>query len=128
MVRIRSGLLVAIVALGLGAAGCKKSDDNKGGTPTADKTAEKMGGDKAPAGDKPAAGGAISGQMGDDLSLLPVDSEVVMGINIAQLQQSALWKQFSPKLMEKMAKGLADFKAACGLDRKSTRLNSSHRT
>ena len=112
MLRIRTGLLVALVAL----AACKKSDDSKGGTPaTADKTSEKPAGDK-PAAPPAAAGGAISGQMGDDLSLLPVDSEVVLGLNFAQLQQSALWKQFAPKLMDKMSKGLADFKAACGFD------------
>ncbi len=113
MVRIRSGWLVAVVALGLGAAACKKSDDKKGDQPaTADKASEKTG-DKAP--DKMPVPGAVT-QGGDDLSLLPVDSEVVVGINFAQLQQSALWKQFSPKLMDKMAKGLADFKAACGFD------------
>src|SRR5438067_6204143 len=79
MVRIRSGLLVALVGvLALGA--CKKSDDKTGAPATADKTSEKTGGDKMtpPA---PAAGGAISGQMGDDLALLPVDSEVVVGLN-----------------------------------------------
>ena len=53
---------------------------------------------------------------GDDLSLLPADSEMVLGLNFAQLQQSALWKQFAPKLMDKMSKGLNDFKAACGFD------------
>ena len=107
MARIRSGWLVAVVALSLGlGAACKKSDDKKGDqATTADKMSEKM--PAMPGGDKAAS---------DDLSLLPVDSEVVVGINFAQLQQSALWKQFAPKLMDKAAKGLADFKAACGFD------------
>jgi hypothetical protein len=109
MVRIRNGWLVAVLALGLGATACKKNDDKKGDQPaTADKMSEKMPG--MPGADKGAA------NAGDDLALLPVDSEMVMGINFGQLQQSALWKQFSPKLMEKAAKGLADFKAACGFD------------
>ena len=102
MVRTRS-LLVAVAALGLGAGACKKKEEEKkGDTATTEKATE-----KGP------TGMAVGG---DDLSLLPADSEMVMGLNFAQLQQSALWKQFSPKLMEKMAGGLAEFKAACGFD------------
>ena len=110
MVRIRSGWLVAIVALSLGVGtACKKSDDKKGESPTtADKMSEKMPGMPG-AADKGAASG-------DDLSLLPVDSEMVIGINFAQLQQSALWKQVAPKSKDKMAKNLSDIKAACGFD------------
>ncbi|HUJ62797.1 MAG TPA: hypothetical protein VLX92_30050 [Kofleriaceae bacterium] len=107
--------MIALVALGLGASACKKSDDKKSDQ-SSDKTA-----DKTPADDKPAvamagnAGGSTAAA-GDDLSLLPVDSEVVMGINFAQLQQSGLWKQFAPVVMAKIASKLADFKAACGFD------------
>jgi len=118
MVRFRNGWLVAVVALGLGAAACKKNDDAKKTDPATDKVADKTAtGDKTPAksDDKPAVM-PINDQNSGDLALLPVDSEIVMGLNIAQLQQSALWKQFSPKLMDKMAGGLADFKAACGFD------------
>ena len=73
------------------------------------------------AGDKtatatPGVPGVPGVAAGDDLSLLPADSEMVMGLNFAQLQQSALWKQFAPKLMEKAAGGIAEFKAACGFD------------
>ena len=107
MVRFRNTWLVAVVALGLGGAACKKSDDAK----TGDKTAT---GDKA-TGDK-AGGGSVNDANGGDLSLLPVDSEMVIGLNIAQLQSSALWKQFSPKIMDKIAGNLADFKADCGFD------------
>jgi hypothetical protein len=83
--------LVAVVALGfvVGSA-CKKADDAKG------------------------AGGGAAG--GDDVALIPADSEVVVGFNFAQLQQSALWKQYSPKIMDKMSSKLTDFKAACGFD------------
>jgi hypothetical protein len=109
MVRIRSGWLAAIVAVSLVGA-CKKND-NKAGTgsgsaATTTTTTTTTGGGATPV--------AVAGA--DDLSLLPVDSEMVMGLNFAQLQQSALWKQFSPKLMEKAATGLAQFKAACGFD------------
>ncbi|HEU4612898.1 MAG TPA: hypothetical protein VFS15_12500 [Kofleriaceae bacterium] len=106
MVRTRS-LLIAALALGLGAGACKKKEDTK-----SDQAAEK-GGENAVT--KPAGGGAaVAGA--DDLSLLPADSDVVLGLNFSQLQQSALWKQFAPKLMEKAAGDLAEFKAMCGFD------------
>ena len=112
MLRTRIGWLAAIAALGLAAGACKKNE-NKAGTGSAGTTADKSttGGttDKGAATPVAVAGG-------DDLALLPVDSEMVMGLNFAQLQQSALWKQFAPKLMDKMNSGLADFKAACGFD------------
>lgn len=69
---------------------------------------------------KDGAGGPGGGGVGaDDLTLLPVDSELVLGINVAQVQQSALWKEFvQPKIL---ASGdfntkLADFKQKCGFD------------
>lgn len=110
MVRFRNTWLVAVVALGLGGAACKKNDDAK----KDDKAGDKSG----PAGDKAGGGGGttISDSNAGDLSLLPVDSEMVIGLNIAQLQQSALWKQFSPKIMDKVAGNLAEFKADCGFD------------
>jgi hypothetical protein len=106
MVRTRS-FLVAVVALGLGAGACKKKEDKKDNVP----------GDKAGENPltKPAAAGAMIAA-GDDLALLPSDSELVIGLNFAQLQKSDLWKQYAPKLMEKASSGLADFKAMCGFD------------
>lgn len=112
MVRTRSGWLVAVVALGLGAGACKKKEENKAGTAD-NKTTEKAG-DVAKDITKPIAGAALAA--GDDLSLLPADSEIVLGLNFAQLQQSALWKQFAPKFMEKANAELAEFKTACGFD------------
>ncbi|NVB79190.1 MAG: hypothetical protein HOV81_12385 [Kofleriaceae bacterium] len=111
MVRTRIGWLVAVAALSLGVGACKKKDEAK----KTDQT-----GQTAPAGDKAnpvtATPSAVNVAAGDDLSLLPADSEMVMGLNVAQLQQSALWKQFGPKLMEKAAGSVAEFKAACGFD------------
>jgi hypothetical protein len=111
MVRTRIGWLVAVAALSLGVGACKKKDEAK----KTDQT-----GQTAPAGDKgnpvTATPSAVNMAAGDDLSLLPADSEMVMGLNFAQLQQSALWKQFSPKLMEKAASSIAEFKTACGFD------------
>ncbi len=93
MVRTR-GWLVAVVALGLTASACKKDSE---------KAADK--------------GGSITGPLGEDLSLLPVDSEAVIGINFSQVQQSALWKQFvAPKLASSDLSGIQKFKALCGFD------------
>jgi len=101
MVRIRQGWLVVMLGLGLLTA-CKK--DDKSGSASGDKSAEKA--------DK---GGVASG---DDLALLPVDSEAVLGINFAQVQGSALWKQFiEPKMMSgQMGQLNAEMKAKCGYD------------
>jgi hypothetical protein len=114
MVRIRQGWLVAALALSVSAGACKKKDENKapaaaqGSTqtmPTAEKPADK-------AATAPAAGTS------DDLSLLPVDSEIVMGLNFAQLQKSALWKRFvEPQLAKAdVQEKLTKFKDACGID------------
>jgi len=109
--RIRHGSLA--LALALAFVACKK-DDKKSDPAGGDKAAEKSGG-----GDK-AAGGGASGAVAssEDLSLLPLDSELVLGINFAQVQSSALWKQFvQPKMMTGDAtKKLEEFKAKCGFD------------
>jgi hypothetical protein len=53
-----------------------------------------------------------------DLALLPVDSELVLGLNFQQLQASALWKQFvQPMMMQgDVQKKMAEFTALCGFD------------
>lgn len=115
MVRIRHGwLVVALGCLGLGLApACKK--DEKKADPAGDKSAEKASGDQ-PSGMTSGNPGAAKG---DDLSLLPLDSELVVGINFAQVQQSGLWKQFvEPKILSSsdMTKKMSEFKAKCGFD------------
>ena len=119
MVRTRHGWLVAALAIGLVGA-CKKDEKKPEGTgsgetktapATTDKVAEKPAGQTAEA---PAPAAAT----GDDLGLLPVDSEVVLGLNFAQLQTSALWKKFvEPQLMKgDTQKKMAEFKDKCGFD------------
>ncbi len=110
---VRNAWLVAL-ALSVGAAACKK-EESKTSTATGDKTAEKTSGDSTKPGVTPPTQTATSG---DDLSLLPVDSEMVMGLNFAQLQQSQLWKQFvEPKMMTgDSVKKLTEFKDKCGFD------------
>ncbi|MDB4960335.1 MAG: hypothetical protein JWP01_334 [Myxococcales bacterium] len=120
MVRIRHGWLVAALALGISAGACKKDEkktDPTAATPgsAAGKTAE-VPVDNA----KPTVAGAVLGQNpnASDLALLPVDSEVVLGLNFAQLQKSALWKKFvEPQMMKpETAAKMAEFKAKCGFD------------
>ena len=55
---------------------------------------------------------------GDDLALLPVDSELVLGVNFTQLSQSVVWKQLvEPRLLSDNVKAkLGEFKAKCGFD------------
>lgn len=114
MVRTRHGWHVVVLGLALVLAlalvsACKK--DEKKDTAPGDQTAEKA---EKPGVAPSTAGGAKV----DDLSLLPLDSELVLGLNFAQIQQSALWKQFvQPKLMdaETQAK-IAEFKTKCDLD------------
>jgi hypothetical protein len=115
MVRIRQGWLVAALAVSVSVGACKKKDDNKapaagsaaGSAQTTPSTAE-----------KPATPAGAPAGASDDLSLLPVDSEMVMGLNFAQLQKSVLWKKFvEPQLMKAEAQEkLAKFKDACGFD------------
>jgi hypothetical protein len=90
MVRTRIGLLAAFIALGLSAGACDK-------------------------GGGQGAASAVAGLTGD-VAMLPADSELVIGLNFAQLQQSALWKQFAPAIMARASAGLNDFKTACGFD------------
>src|SRR5512140_475891 len=100
MVRIRHAWLVVALGVALApVAACKK--DNSGGDT---------------AGGKGGKSGNATGD--EDLALLPRDSEVVLGINVTQVQQSALWKQFvEPKLMsgDAMSK-ISEFKTKCGID------------
>jgi hypothetical protein len=107
MVRIRHGWHVAVLGLALAFAGCNK-EEKKGAA----------GGQTAEKEDKP--GVAPSGPSGavDDLTLLPLDSEIVLGINFTQVTQSSLWKQFvEPKMMTgEMQTKFAEFKAKCDFD------------
>jgi hypothetical protein len=116
---VRNHWLVAALALGLTVTACKKDEKKTDGTGSAEVKTPGPANDKvaeAPAGQTMAP--ASVNANADDLSLLPVDSEVVMGLNFAQLQQSALWKQFvEPQMMKgDTQQKMAEFKAKCGFD------------
>jgi hypothetical protein len=51
----------------------------------------------------------------DDLAMLPADSELVLGVDMARVQRSPLWQQLvAPALVR--GSGLSDFEADCGFD------------
>jgi hypothetical protein len=116
MFRIRHGS--PVVALGLTLAllvmGACKKDEKKADPATGDTAAQKADG----TAEKAMGGGVAMAVAAEDLSLLPLDSELVLGINVGQIQQSALWKQFvEPKMMTaETTKKLGEFKAKCGFD------------
>lgn len=107
----------------LATTACKKSEPAAGGGSgsAAAPGSAAAGGAQAPTGDTggtPAAagGGAMTKSQSDDLSLLPVKSEVVLGINFAQMQGGQLWKDnVAPQIAKNMEK-LEEFKAKCGFD------------
>ena len=123
MVRTRHMWLVAVASLAFAGGACKKDEPKAADKPAdkADKPAEKTDKPAEPGMGKPvdkvpAATPSVNANAGD-LALLPLDSEVVMGLNWAQLQKSDLWKQFvEPKLMAQAAPGIEKFKAACGFN------------
>ena len=99
MVRIRQRWILVLLGLvlGMGFVACKKD----GTAGSGDKSSEASGGGP-----------------GGDLALLPADSEVVFGMNLGQMQQSALWKQFvEPRLATAEGHQMLDeIKAKCGVD------------
>ncbi|MCW5805956.1 MAG: hypothetical protein KIT31_26560 [Deltaproteobacteria bacterium] len=124
---IRRWCVVGALALALPAAvGCKKDDDpvgKQGGSDSPDPKdpgAPKAYDSKPP----PVAVGKLAATpaqlaSSEDLSLLPVDAEVVMGINFAQIQTSEAWKQLiEPKLSGNgdFVGKLGELKATCGFD------------
>lgn len=59
---------------------------------------------------------ASMGDPKDDLTFLPADSEIVLGINVAQVKQSALWGQYAAPALAKVGAAFGDVKTACGFD------------
>ncbi|HEY4059045.1 MAG TPA: hypothetical protein VGM39_20660 [Kofleriaceae bacterium] len=64
-----------------------------------------------------AAGGGASGG-GDDINMLPADSDIVIGMNFAQITKSPLWGSMVQPLIMKgdNAKKMQEFKDKCGFD------------
>ena len=59
---------------------------------------------------------AINPTLANDLAMLPVDSEMVVGVDVARIAQSALWKQlFAPMIAGKLG-WFGEFSSTCGFD------------
>lgn len=97
--------------LALAACGGKKSGDKAAGSGSTTTVAaddnEPLGGVKD---------GKIIGRTGNDIAMLPLDADLIGGLNVQQLQLGGLWKEFViPAIMKDPAK-LEEFKTKCGFD------------
>lgn len=101
---IRQGMQLArpvlAFVLGLAAAGACYRDRGSGGA--LEHRAE------------PARGAAAAAA--DELAFLPMDADVVIGLDAQQIFGSALWKHLEPQLMQRLGQGLQELRAACGYD------------
>ena len=52
----------------------------------------------------------------DPLGFLQVDAEMVASLDVAQFRQSTLWARVEPRLLEKAASTIDEFRSACGFD------------
>jgi hypothetical protein len=73
---------------------------------------------KEPEEPEPAMEPVKAGGNGADLAIVPLDSETVVGINLAEIQQSAVWKDMiQPKIMvDDVKSALGEIKAKCNYD------------
>ncbi len=75
--------------------------------------------DRAPdgaAGDRAAQDRTAAAAQSDELAFLPIDSEVVLGVDVRQVIGSPLWQHFEPQLMQWIGPDLQELRAACGFD------------
>ena len=56
------------------------------------------------------------GTIADPLGFLPLDAEVILGLDGEQLRASELWRQLEPAVLAKLGPELASLKARCKLD------------
>lgn len=52
----------------------------------------------------------------DELGFLPVDAEMVAGIDMVSLRRSQLWQKFEPMFVSALGEDLTKFRNACGFD------------
>jgi hypothetical protein len=60
--------------------------------------------------------GGAAGAAGDDLNVIPAESEIVAGINLSNLRDSAVFKEFGQKALTQATAEISKFKAKCGFD------------
>jgi len=106
MIKLARSLVLPLV-LTTALFACDKSKGGSGG-----------GGSSATGAAGASAIAPTKGGLRGALAAMPKETEMILGLDFAQLRKSALWKQFEPKIMEKMGKDLEEFKAICGFDPK----------
>lgn len=52
----------------------------------------------------------------DVLGFLPMEAEIVAGLDVAMLRQSQLWHQYEPMILQALGPDLAKFRTTCGFD------------
>src|SRR5689334_17801135 len=98
--------------LALAACGGKKSDDKASGSDKAAKPGDAD--DNQPLGG--VKDGKIIGRTGSDIAMLPLDADLIGGLNVQQLQLGGLWKEFVIPMIMKDPSKLEQFKTKCGFD------------
>lgn len=68
----------------------------------------------APSNKAPAPSYAAA--LDDVLGFLPIDSEIVIGVDGNQVRHTAVWSQLAPKLEQAMGDDLQQVRTACGFD------------
>ena len=67
-----------------------------------------------------ARGPDYTATVGDPVGFLPVDSEIVLGLDVDQVRKSALWSPIESKLTAAGGASLTAFKQLCGFDPMTT--------
>ena len=63
-----------------------------------------------------APGPSYGAALEDWLGFLPVDSEIVVGIDSAQIRKTQVWAELAPKIEKSMGADLGELRTACGFD------------
>ena len=67
-----------------------------------------------------AKGPDFSATIADPVGFLPMDSEIVLGLDVDQVRRSPLWPQLEARVTTAGGAGLTAFKAICGFDPMTT--------
>jgi hypothetical protein len=55
-------------------------------------------------------------QIADPLGFLPIDSEMVLHLDVQRMRKSSIWMQYEPRLLEAVSQAMKDVKDSCGLE------------
>jgi hypothetical protein len=61
-------------------------------------------------------GEAADQAVDDQLGFLPLDSEIVIGIDVAALRATPIWSRFVPQIQQMMGRDYVELRDACGFD------------